>query len=233
MRRHIKPTLLLETSDLDDPSNFIWSHPLGEATVPIWKVLATWSLDISYGCPTVYPPRARSESEFSIFTTTSQLVLFEGYFLFHSFHCPFLDFVQSPPVSVRKWSSIGLGLHIILIRMCLSHSFTLRTMKIREARGPFFLFKLILLRPLEVDFSQRHTFPFLETYIQSFPTIAKWVRRYNGQQVASFLSRLRLFLDPDSSTLFLMFCFLVKYFNLVSCSLSHTHTHTYTRARVF
>ena len=34
-RRHIKPTLLLETSDLDDPSNFIWSHPLGEATVPI------------------------------------------------------------------------------------------------------------------------------------------------------------------------------------------------------
>ena len=104
--------------------------------------------------------------------------------------------------------------------------------EIREARGPFFLFKLILLRPLEVDFSQRHTFPFLETYIQFFPTIAKWVRRYYGQQVASFLSCLRLFLDPDSSTLFLLFCFLVKYLNLVSCSLSHTHTHIHTRTGV-
>lgn len=34
-----------------------WSHPLGKAMVPIWKVLATWSLDISYGCPTFCPPR--------------------------------------------------------------------------------------------------------------------------------------------------------------------------------
>lgn len=53
-------------------------------------------------------PWPRSESEFSPFTTTSQLVLLKVIFSFiHFIVCPFLDFVKSPPISIHKWSSKG------------------------------------------------------------------------------------------------------------------------------
>ena len=134
-------------------------------------------------------PRARSESEFSTFTTTSHLVLLslKIIFSFISLFVPSWTLSRVLQFLFTNGHLKGWVCTSFWIFLCLSHSFTLRTTKVREARGPFFLFKLILLRPLEADFSQLHTFPFLETYIQSFPTIAKWVR-YHGQEVASCFS---------------------------------------------
>lgn len=155
-RRHIKPCTFTWDIWLGWPFKLsYWSHPLGEAMVPIWKVLATWSLDISYGCPTFYPP--------------GKIRIWILYL--HHHHCPswaqslrvifsFTYFYFCLSLLALCQESSNFYSQMVIQRvgptswifLPLSHSFTLRTTNIIEARGPSFLFKLILVRPLEVGF---------------------------------------------------------------------------------
>lgn len=198
--------------------------PAGKGPGAIWKVLATWSLDISYGSPTfLHPGHIRLwKPDFTTFTASHvpyclflRIFPFSFYLLKKKifFFCPYLHFVfqflftNSHP---QGWAHRSFWIFLLITHHPENHQHN-------GSKGPSSLFKLFRVRPLEDGFLSATLLP--QNWSSILPHCGKVGKVWAGGSLLPFMPQgVSL-----SQTPFLLFHFLVQYFSLSPVSFSLPH----------